>query len=141
MTEVMISMSEAAATRFLNKAQEQHVSVSVLMEQLSLELGAKKPFVDSAWIEERDISDEKRARLGSVSSSPWVEKILEMVRTLPEGTAFSLGTLLKEHWNELPEPRVLGRMVAIQFEKQGLAVRDGDLEEPGMARMAKYVRV
>lgn len=141
MADVMIPMSEAAATRFLNKAQELQVSISVLMEQISLDLNFKKTVAESFFSEERDGNDDKKTRLGSVSSSPWVEKILEMVRNLPEGTEFSLGTLLKDHWNELPEPRVLGRMVAMQFDKQGLAIRDGDLEAPGMAKMARYVRV
>lgn len=140
---MMINISEAAALRFLQEAQERRISVEGLLEQLSLTLS--DPLPNSP--EQVTNDDNRRAGagagsgLGSVRSSPWVEKAVEKALELPPGAEFSLGTLLRDHWGELPEQRVLGKMFRRRVEEAGIAIREGDWEEGGMARMAKYKRL
>lgn len=141
MSNVMISVSEVTAYRFLHKAQEEQVSVAVLMEQLSLTLAnpQSKQAGDSSQVVQT--LEERRSRMGSVRFSPWLDKAMERAMALPSGTEFSLGTLLREHWDELPEQRVLGKVFRRRVEEAEVARRDGDWEELGMARMARYVRL
>lgn len=141
MNHIMISVSEVTAYRLLQKAQEQQVSVAVFLEQLSLTLVKPQPQEAGHMSEETQTIEERRSRMGSVRSSPWLDKAMERAIALPSGTEFSLGTLLRENWGDLPEQRVLGKVFRRRVEETGVARRDGDLEEPGMARMAKYVRL
>lgn len=129
MSSIFISISEPVATRFLVAAQEQEISVSTLLERLSLTLA-----------KEEDSSPEK-STFGSVSSSRWIEIAIDRAKAYEKGQTFTLWDLLAKEWDQLPERRVLGRMVSVKFREGGIAERFGDEDVEGVTRMARYKRI
>lgn len=129
MSSIFISISEPVATRFLVAAQEQEISVSTLLERLSLTLA-----------KEEDSSPEK-STFGSVSSSRWIEIAIDRAKAYEKGQTFTLWDLLAKEWDQLPERRVLGRMMSVKFREEGIAERFGDEDVEGVTRMARYKRI
>lgn len=129
MSSIFISISEPVATRLLVAAQEQEISVSTLLERLSLTLTQK------------EVSGPEKSTFGSVSSSRWIEIAIDRAKAYEKGQTFTLWDLLAEEWDQLPERRVLGRMVSVKFREEGIAERFGDEDVEGVTRMARYKRI
>lgn len=123
---IFISVDESVIARLLGIAQKGEETLPELLERISLELEEK----------------QSKSSIGTVASTNWVEIALEKVRVLKVGEEFSLWSLLGDHWDELPARNVLGRMLKKSLEQEGLARRadEEDIEIPGVARMARYVR-
>ena len=129
---MFVQISESSAFRFLQKAQEQQVTIEILLEQLSLSLG--NAATGSASIPEKG--------LGSVRSSPWIDVAIERARKIPKHKEFTLGELLKDEWAQLPEQRVLGKMFRTRVEAEGIAKLTGrNILVKDISRMNGYIRL
>lgn len=86
-------------------------------------------------------SKRRTWRNGPVRDDPLFAKAIEMVKELEEGQQFTLWDLFEDQWDQLPEPRVFGRLFRQEVvEKQRLALHVEDDKALGMAvyqRLAK----
>lgn len=134
MSKVMIEVTEQTAFRLLAKSTAQGVSIASLLESISLELQAKTEQSSSPVSGSHHVTEEKPT---PVRDSEWFQEAVKRMKEQEAGTTFSLRTLFSpEEWDQLPSPRVFGRLFREEIEPT-YATRDGDDEE---WNIAKYVR-
>lgn len=134
MSKVMIEVTEQTAFRLLAKSASQGVSIASLLERVSLEMQAKAEEQSSPLKASHQVIEEKPT---PVRDSEWFQEAVKRVKEQEAGSTFSLRTLFSpEEWDQLPSPRVFGRLFREAIEPT-YATRDGDDEE---WNIAKYVR-
>lgn len=134
MSKVMIEVTEQTAFRLLAKSTSQGVSIASLLERISLEMQTKAEEPSSPLKASHQVIEEKPT---PVRDSEWFQEAVKRVKEQEAGSTFSLRTLFSpEEWDQLPSPRVFGRLFREAIEPT-YATRDGDDEE---WNIAKYVR-
>lgn len=72
-------------------------------------------------------------RNGSVKAHPLFTEAIDEVKKLEPGQVFTLTDIFEGRWDEVPSPRVFGRLFKQEVESQGLARHVDDDKTRGVA--------